>query len=635
MKTTAESADGFADLKDTMMFPYKNHESKYSFFTTAELKPAGWLRRQLEIQAAGLSGNLDKVWPDVRDSAWIGGDREGWERVPYWLDGFIPLAYLLDDADRIARAKRYMDAIMDAQADDGWICPCKRGERGGYDLWAALLMCKVLALYADCSGDGRAVESLRRALANLNGFLNGCTLRNWGAARWFEGIIPALWLYERTREDWLIELCWKLRAQGFNWESIVDSPIWEMRTKGWDFLTHVVNIAMMLKCGALTARLDGSDPDAFARRALAKLLRENGMATHHFTGDECLAGTSPIHGSELCSVVEAMYSYEQIFAVSGSPEWLDQLERLAFNALPAALSPDMWTHQYDQLTNQTAAIQMPADFYRCNAGDANMFGLEPQYGCCTANFNQGFPKFALSTFMRSEHGIASCALAPARLETHIGEAKVSVTLDTAYPFRGDLTYTVATDRAVRFTLSLRIPSFACTATIDGVSATPGTMHEIDREWTGVSTVRVKLAFEPVFEERPNGMLALWRGPLLYALPIGERSERLEYERNGVERKFPYCDYALYPATDWNYGFASDAAAVNVAESPLDVPYPFSPDGAPVSLEVPMAKIPWRTENGLCAARPDSAEAQGPVEVKRLVPYGCTNLRLTETVRVNI
>ena len=67
----------------------------WELYTAKEIKPCGWLRRQLEIQAKGLNGQLDQVWPDVRDSAWIGGDREGWERVPYWLDGFIPLAYLL------------------------------------------------------------------------------------------------------------------------------------------------------------------------------------------------------------------------------------------------------------------------------------------------------------------------------------------------------------------------------------------------------------------------------------------------------------------------------------------------------------------------------------------------------------
>ena len=71
----------------------------YGFYKTKNIKPRGWLYDQLKIQADSLTGNLDKVWPDVRDSKYIGGDREGWERVPYWLDGFIPLAYLLDDED--------------------------------------------------------------------------------------------------------------------------------------------------------------------------------------------------------------------------------------------------------------------------------------------------------------------------------------------------------------------------------------------------------------------------------------------------------------------------------------------------------------------------------------------------------
>lgn len=105
----------------------------WNFYTPDELKPAGWLRRQLEIQANGLSGNLDKIWPDIRDSAWIGGDRDGWERVPYWLDGFIPLAYLLEDEDMIARAKKYIDAILERQCGDGWLCPCKEDERAEYD----------------------------------------------------------------------------------------------------------------------------------------------------------------------------------------------------------------------------------------------------------------------------------------------------------------------------------------------------------------------------------------------------------------------------------------------------------------------------------------------------------------------
>ena len=62
----------------------------------AGISPRGWLARQLRIQADGLSGHLDEFWPDIKDSAWIGGKAEGWERMPYWLDGVIPLAWLLD-----------------------------------------------------------------------------------------------------------------------------------------------------------------------------------------------------------------------------------------------------------------------------------------------------------------------------------------------------------------------------------------------------------------------------------------------------------------------------------------------------------------------------------------------------------
>ena len=63
------------------------------------IRPAGWLRAQLQIQANGLSGHLDETWPDVGPNCgWLGGTGESWERGPYYLDGLIPLAYLLDDA---------------------------------------------------------------------------------------------------------------------------------------------------------------------------------------------------------------------------------------------------------------------------------------------------------------------------------------------------------------------------------------------------------------------------------------------------------------------------------------------------------------------------------------------------------
>lgn len=139
-------------------------------------------RRQLEIQTRGLSGNLDKIWPDVRDSAWIGGDREGWERVPYWLDGFIPLAHLLQDEELISRANRYVQCIVDRQQQDGWICPCDQAARPKYDLWAVLLIGKVLTLHCEFTEDERVENALYAAMKNLHDLMAAgeVHLFDWG-----------------------------------------------------------------------------------------------------------------------------------------------------------------------------------------------------------------------------------------------------------------------------------------------------------------------------------------------------------------------------------------------------------------------------------------------------------------------
>ena len=83
----------------------------------------GWLQRQLRIQADGLTGHLDEFWPDVARSQWFGGDAEGWERAPYWLDGAIPLAWQLDDAALKTRITRYLEHIVTHQRADGWFAP--------------------------------------------------------------------------------------------------------------------------------------------------------------------------------------------------------------------------------------------------------------------------------------------------------------------------------------------------------------------------------------------------------------------------------------------------------------------------------------------------------------------------------
>jgi DUF1680 family protein len=113
----------------------------------------------------------------------------------------------------------------------------------------------------------------------------------------------------------------------------------------------------------------------------------HGMVTGVFSGDECLNGTSPVQGTELCAVAEYMYSLEHLISITGKPHWGDRLERIAYNALPATFSPDMWTHQYDQQVNQVECSIQEHSIFSTNSGSSHIFGLEPNFGCCTAEYN--------------------------------------------------------------------------------------------------------------------------------------------------------------------------------------------------------------------------------------------------------
>lgn len=597
--------------------------NKWNFYTSNEIKPLGWLKKQLEIQAEGLSGNLDKMWDDIRNSAWIGGDKEGWERVPYWLDGFIPLAYLLENEDMIARAKKYIDAIISYQKPDGWICPCKDENRKTYDTWAIQLITKTLTVYYQCSKDERIPDVIYKTLRNYYEMLESGEIKlfDWGNARWFECFVAINFLYERCGEEWLRDLAKILKEQGMNYNEAI--PLWKKPLNRWRFDTHIVNIAMMLKSEAISCGMLGGEYTDNAEMLHEILKNHNGTPVGIFTGDECLSGLSPIQGTELCAVAEQMYSYEILYAFTGDKKWAERLEVLAFNALPATISDDMWTHQYDQLSNQIACVKFPAKpIFRTNGQESHLFGLEPNYGCCTANFNQAWPKFALSVFMHSGDTVINSVPVPSELRT---EDKY-IRIETEYPFKNEFRYTVKAGKGFRF--DIRIPSFAKNLSVNGKSA-DAEMLSFDIGEGEEKEIVVSFDTEPYFESRPHGLNTVKCGSLVFSVPVKFEKNMLEYERDGVERKFPYCDYELIPVSDWNYAYSSQNLEIQrgaVSE------IPFSSENPPVTVKASVKKIDWGYEDGydtVCAKIPESREAVSDEQEILLYPYGCAKLRMTE------
>ena len=617
------------------------HAPAFRPFPVGAIQPRGWLADQLHIQLQGLSGHLDRFWPDIQDSAWIGGQAEGWERMPYWLDGAIPLAWLSGDAALQGRIGGYLDYILKHQHEDGWLGPRMEEKAEAADLWSQLLALKMLVVYHDASGDGRVEGAVARALRKLDFHIDGAPLWKWGQFRWFEGLIAIWWLYERTGEKWLVDLAVKLHAQGFDWTAFFgDWPLTGPTARGrWNFAGHVVNNAMAVKAGPLWWRLTGEEKDRDSARAMmAKLDAHHGMVTGVFSGDECLAGKSPVQGTELCAVVEYMYSLELLLSIVGDAAFGDRLESIVFNALPATFSPDMWSHQYDQQVNQIECSRRDGRTWNTNGPDANIFGLEPNYGCCTANLSQGWPKFAAHLWMATaDGGVAAVAYAPSRLETEVDGTVVEIELETAYPFGEELRFTVRAERPVSFPLLLRVPAWADGATVevDGakglVDAADG-FHRVERRWEGKTELGLRLPTGPRLVQRPLGAVSVVRGPLVYALAVEEDWRRID--EDAPHRQLPHGDWEVYAKAAWNY--ALDVEEETLAE---DVEFVekeagerlFSPEGAPVEVKVRGRRVvEWGAENGSAQPVPEGRVESGEEEeALRLVPYGCTNLRVAE------
>lgn len=602
----------------------------YNYCNPQEIKPTGWLRRQLEIQAQGLAGNLDKMWPDVKESSWIGGDKEGWERVPYWLDGFIPLAYLLDDKDMKQRADRYVFGILARQQEDGWICPCSKEERAEYDIWSMFLIGKVFALYCEFTDNKDVETALYRAMKCMANALRDGSVKlfQWGAFRWFECLISLHYLYERYPEQWILDLGQELRKNGVNYTDYIE--LWKRPLNEWKLETHIVNIAMMLKEEAVCCKLFGELCDDRAEKLWQLLDKYNGTAVSTFTGDECLAGIGNNRGTELCAVVELMYSCEILYDVTGDDIWAERLEKIAFNALPATISDDMWTHQYDQMVNQIACVPFPGkSFFSTNSSDAHIFGLEPNFGCCTSNFGQGWPKLAMSVFQTYGDGIRITMMLPEELHTTLWGADVSICVETEYPFRHSGRYTVITKGPVEFELQIRIPRWVKCVKCNGKEIECGNYCTIHKVWEGTEVLNIEFIGDPHFVKRPYDLYTVEYGPLVFSLPLGTGYRMVEYTRDNVERKFPYCDYELSSKDEWRYGFSGEL--LKVCENTGD-DIPFSSKCPSVSIETQLARVAWDYAEGyntVAARCPDSVLGLSEPKEMTLIPYGCAKLRMTE------
>ncbi|MBC8152422.1 MAG: glycoside hydrolase family 127 protein [Bacteroidetes bacterium] len=618
------------------------------------IRPGGWLRETLDRQANGLAGHLGEIsiWLTKENNAWLNktglGDY-GWEELPYWLKGYGDMAYVLNRPDMLAETQRWLNATIDSQRENGDFGPVqlKKGKR---DLWAQMLMLFCLQSSYEHKADPRILTLMSRYFAWENQLPDADFLEDyWENSRGGDNLFSVYWLYNRTKEPFLLDLATKIHHNTANWRQTDNLPNW-----------HNVNIAQCFREPA-TWFLQSNDPaDLRATYRNYALVRQRygqvpgGM----WGGDENsrVGYTDPRQAVETCGMVEQMASDELLMRFTGDPFWAENCEDVAFNTLPAAFMPD-----YRSLRYLTAPNMVVSDAKNHHPGFDNkgpFLMMNPfSSRCCQHNHSNGWVYYAENLWMATpDNGLAALLYntSTVRAKVGVGDASQDVTLaqETGYPFAEQVRLTVTTAKPVRFPLYLRIPAWCPNpgVRINGkavpTGAKAGQYVVLTDTWKSGDRITLDLPMTVAVRtwDQNKNSVSVNYGPLTYSLKIGEdyRQEDSQKTAIGDSKWQPTADarqwpsFEIHPKSAWNYGVVlnetkPERSFTAVRKAGRISAFPFTPDSSPISLTVNARKIPgWTVDQyGLCAVLPQSPVASAePLETVTLVPMGAARLRIS-------
>ena len=634
-------------------------EKRYMELPVGNVKPEGWLKDQMQRMADGMTGHLDELYPSVMGSrnGWLGGDGDVWERGPYWIDGLLPLAYMLDDKKLKDKVQPWIEWTLKSQKPDGYFGPdTDRPYEPGlqrdnaHDWWPKMVVLKVLQQYYDATGDKRVIPFMtkyfRYQLENLKETpLGHWTF--WGQQRGGDNLLIVYWLYNITGDTFLLELGDLLNGQTEDWtEKFLDHTMMNSL-----FSVHCVNLAQGLKQPVVRYQATGDSRHIKSIDAMeSDLRRYHGWPTGLFGGDELLHTGNPTQGSELCTAVEMMYSLEKMIEITGRTDWADWLERVAYNALPTQTTDNFDARQYYQQLNQVMVTMGERNFVSPHEGTDIVFGVLTGYPCCTSNLHQGWPKFTRDLwFATSGLGLAALYYAPSTVTAKVADGiEVRIDESTVYPFESTVRFGISfPDKKVKsatFPLEMRVPGWCRQASVkvngETISQeTAGKIITINREWKSGDHVELDMPMHLSVSRWYENSAVIERGPLIYALKMGEKWRKVSNDERvrGIHGDFYY---EVHPSTPWNYCLIESDLRPNdlqntfkVVEKGMDG-YPWNVENAPVEIHTKARRMPqWQLYNESAGPLPystqDPAELAPEVEDIVLIPYGCTTLRITE------
>ncbi|KDR72302.1 hypothetical protein GALMADRAFT_768590 [Galerina marginata CBS 339.88] len=622
---------------------------KYLNLPLGTVMPSGWLMDQLKVQTNGLAGHEHEFYNYVAQTDWVGGNSyysNLEEAGSYWFNAMVPNGVLVNNSAINTKTSAFLSYVLTHQDSTGWLGPEVNTTKPRY-LWGRypFMFGAIQMVEHDPTLTNQVVTALHKFVALANSMLHaGQGVEAWTQTRWEDFVMTLQWLYDfypNGNEALLIDTMKQLKYTGVPWEKVF-SPQYFPTTAvehtpnpfNLPLTWHGVNMAEGLKALPSTYRFTHNQSDLdVASQGWDLLFQYHGRPSGIYAADEYLAGLEAVRGTELCLVVETMFSGSYLYQVIGDPKFADRVERIAYNALPATLTGDMWSRQYLQQQNQIAAKNMNPNPFPNDGAYSNVFGLEPNYPCCTVNHPQGWPKFVTNAFVTTPNktSLVNVYLGPFETTTTLASSnQVKVTVDTQYPFSDVLSTTITATKPL--TYYVRIPSWVVggTIAINGAAAQPvNPVNGLQAVAAKAGTTKfvLNLPAPITTESRPHGSIAIHRGPLHYAFDIARNQTVLAQNRLqplAVDLEFD-------STVNWQYAIDPSTLKFNPETPAPALPSPIFDTGKPpITISVTACPISWsKAGDTFVSSPPTNPNCTGAQTTIILSPYGATKLRIGE------
>ncbi len=640
--------------------------NKFSRLPLGSVTAQGWLKEQLLRNKEGMGGHLDELEPDLLGTPFINyntvkkhpflGDpadpilAAGWggELSGVYWTGLIELAFTLQDDELIAKATKWIEGVLKHQEPDGYLgsFPADLDRMVDYNAIGATWCYRAMLAFYDATGRQDVLDAVHRGLL-------------WFCENWKDHktdycgcviIEPMIVVYAYTGDERLV----KFSEDWLDW--LEDHTIWPNSVSQYlsDKLPYVSFHAgaygedsknpALIYCATGEEKMLKASVNAFDK-CLARMVQTTGGVG---SSSEYLSPKGAAQETEYCNYSHFNHSYYWMAMATGEARWADEVERAIFNGAQGARKKDERAVAYFTSPNQTQA-----------SNESSIYGDWGEYGayapcfhvaCCPTQSVRTMPEFIRSMGMTDENDdLYLFCYGPAEVKA----PKIDFTMDTLYPFRDTITLHIT--RSEDADLRIRIPAWCKnpTVTVNGkevkLSAIENGFTHIDATLTAGDTVvlhfpmEIKLVKVDDSHAASKFPISIERGPLVYALPIP--TNWVEYPGNPIT-PLPegWSWYKAYPILDTSncdvftaYYNASWCKAIDETLSPDAIkvtehePTGYVWEEPPVTIEVPL----YHAKYAYMFCSPKIGETyEVPVEVEgdttmcKMVPHGCTNLRIT-------